>query len=90
MILLPIKTVISGLGIDGMTPKASYRVAELLGIYVTWYGMDHVLKNKAIEEKLISLSSYTFFIFCFHEPLLDFVMNYSLTYITNSTFINGI
>ena len=75
----------SGLGFDGIVPKAIYRIAELIGIYAVWYGMDYVLKNKTLKKKLLSLSSYTFFIFCFHEPFLNFIMNCSLTFITNST-----
>ncbi|MBE6049600.1 MAG: acyltransferase [Clostridium sp.] len=82
--LVLVKTIISGLGIEGTTPRALYRIAELVGVYVTWYGTDYILKNKSITDKLLSLSGYTFFIFCFHEPCLNFFMHYNTKYFTSS------
>ena len=36
--------------VDGIVPKAIYRIAELIGIYAVWYGMDYVLKNKTLKK----------------------------------------
>ena len=84
ILLLTVKTVLCGISKQGdpiTAILALYKITVLLGIFTVWYGMDYVIANENTKNKLLSLSCHTFFIFCFHEPLLDFVIQYTLRYI---------
>lgn len=89
--LLSIKTIICGLSSQG-DPVTSilvlHKITVLLGIFTVWYGMDYVIENENNKDKLLGLSCHTFFIFCFHEPLLDFVIQYTLRYIGSSSLLH--
>lgn len=61
-----------------------YKLSVLIGIFSVWFGLDHLMKNEKFTNKILSLTPHTFFIFCFHEPLLDFVIQYSINNISTS------
>lgn len=61
-----------------------YKLSIPIGIFSTWFGLDHIIKNEKFTKKVLSLAPHTFFIFCFHEPLLDFVIQYSIYNISTS------
>lgn len=61
-----------------------YKLSVLIGIFSVWFGLDHLMKNEKFTNKVLLLAPHTFFIFCFHEPLLDFVIQYSINNISTS------
>lgn len=91
IILLSIKTILAGiltLDDNTMILLVLHKMCILLGIYTAWFGMDYILNNKQNKETLLKLSVHTFFIYCFHEPLLDIIIQSTLVYVNNSTLVN--
>lgn len=93
IILLIIKTILCGI----MSVEEStililvlHKISVIVGVISMWIVMDYVMKNKSFVEKILKLTPHTFFIFCFHEPLLDFVIQYSIMNIGNTTLFNVI
>lgn len=86
IIMLTVKTVLCGISKQGDPAQlilVLYKLSIIIGIFTVWYGMDYIMDNEKIKDELLGLSCHTFFIFCFHEPLLDFVIQYTLKYINN-------
>lgn len=93
IITLVIKTVLCGvLSKDDFTTVILilYKVSVLIGIFSMWFGLDYLMKNEKFTKNILRFTPHTFFIFCFHEPILDFVVQYSLINISDGTLFNTI
>lgn len=89
--ILCLKTVLAGI----LTKDSSifiivvlHKISILIGIFTAWYGIDFIIENSKLSDKILTLSSHTFFIYCFHEPLLDIVIQYTLVFLANSFAFN--
>lgn len=91
IVLLVVKTILCGIRHEGdatLDILILYKVSELIGIVTTWYSVDYVVNCEDKNSKIYKLSCHTFFIYCFHEPLLDFVIQYTLNHVSNATPVN--
>ncbi|MBE6050962.1 MAG: acyltransferase [Clostridium sp.] len=91
IIMLVIKTILCGIiSIEESTIDILilHKVSVVIGIVSMWFGLDYIMKNDKLVTKTLKITSHTFFIFCFHEPLLDFVIQYSLINICDNTLFN--
>ncbi len=56
--------------------KIIYNISRVLGVYVLWFGYDYVYNNKLFKlESVFKVTSYSFFLYLFHKPILDIIKN---------------
>ena len=61
-----------------------YKLSILIGIYVFWYGIDHLIEKVRFRDNILKLSSTTFFIYCSHEPILNLIRDSLDRFASNS------
>ncbi|HEY8889955.1 MAG TPA: acyltransferase [Clostridium sp.] len=64
------------------------KISTIIGIFTIWFNYDLIIQNKWIEDKLLYLSSFTFFIFASHEPILSMLKRLILKSVGISSFTN--
>jgi hypothetical protein len=69
------KTFLSYIGFDKSNIiLILQRSSIILGILAIWFVYDKLFKNKDVSNtKIYSLFQYTFFIYAFHEPMINIV-----------------
>jgi len=84
--------IMTYLNLNGLSDlSSSYKLSEvsiIVGLLTVWFNYDIFTRNKWVEEKIVYLSSYTFFIFAFHEPLLTIFKKIVLRFLGISAFAN--
>jgi len=65
-----------------------YKISIIIGLLTIWFNYDSIIKKKWVEDTLLYLSSYTFFIYLFHEPMLSIINRSVLRFAGISSYIN--
>lgn len=55
-----------------------YRLSQLIGVLVVWFGYDAVMRGRLPGPRWIAFSNLTFIIYALHVPLLNLVTNSAL------------
>ncbi len=67
---------------------ALHKIAIILGFIGLWYGYDIYIGELRDNHRIFYLTSFTFFIFLFHVPLLDFLTDICLGLFGSSQFLS--
>lgn len=73
-VLVFLKTIFQYFDIDQMVCTVIFKLSILIGIISFWGIYDVLLKNSQdFKNKLLQISSFTFFVFAAHEPILTVI-----------------
>ena len=66
--------------IEGFTDNyffnSLYKLSRIMGVYILWYGYDYWYLDKLYNRKItFIITSYSFFLYLFHEPILNIIRN---------------
>ncbi|WP_027339201.1 acyltransferase family protein [Halonatronum saccharophilum] len=86
LIILGVKTLLAYYGFP-IILLLLHKIAIILGLFGLWYGYDIYVGELEDDSKLLYLTSFTFFIFLFHVPLLDFLTDIWLALLGSSPYI---
>ena len=64
------------------------KTSIIMGLLTIWFNYDFIIQKKWLEDKLLYLSSFTFFIYVSHEPMLSILKRSILKFVGISRYVN--
>lgn len=64
------------------------KISIIIGLLTIWFNYDLIIQNKWLDDKLLYLSSFTFFIYVSHEPMLSIFKRTILRFVGISSYMN--